>query len=123
MNLIGRIAYLTAILLGMTFFSQSISLAEGSDALGGDVRCAVVGIKASESSNSAVRVAGLITALFYLGRVDARAPIGGGDKMITNELATITDATLHSEAMRCGNALSQKGQWLERMGKAFSETR
>jgi hypothetical protein len=121
MNLIGRIACFGAIFLGMMVFSQSISLAEGSDALGGDVRCAVVGIKASESTNSAIRGAGLVTALFYLGRVDAQAPAGGQDKMITDELATITDATLHSEAVRCGNALSLKGQWLERVGRALSQ--
>lgn len=123
MKLICRIAYSSAALFGVMFFSQSISFADGSDALAGDVRCAVVGIKASESSTSAVRVAGQITALFYLGRVDAQAPAGRGDKMISDALAAITDATLHTEAVRCGNDLSLKGQWLERLGKAFSETR
>lgn len=59
--------------------------------------------------------------MFYLGRIDVRAPDGGGDRMITDELAIITDTTLHSEAVRCGNALSQKGQWLERVGRAFSD--
>jgi hypothetical protein len=123
MNRIGRIAYSSVILSGMLIFSKSVSFAEGSDALGRDIRCAVVGIKAGESSNSAVRIAGLITALFYLGRVDAQAPAGSGDTMITSEIATITAPTLHSDAMRCGNELSQKGPWLERIGKALSEAR
>jgi hypothetical protein len=123
MSLVIRVSCLSGILACVASFNQSSASTNDLPGLRADVLCTVVGIKAAKASDSARRTAGLVTALFYLGSVDARAPNGSGDKMITDELAAISNTELHAEAIRCGNDLSRKGEWLERVGKAFSETR
>jgi hypothetical protein len=112
-----------AVLFGVAWIPAIDCYADAPEALHDDVVCAVVGIRASSSSDEARRVAGLITALYYLGRVDSRAPNGKGDPMISEELSKMTDLEFRSEAARCGNALALKGQWIERVAKALSGVR
>lgn len=56
-------------------------------------------------------------ALYYLGRLDGRDPKLDVEKLIIEQVKTMTNADYSSEAVRCGNSLTTKGQQITRIGR------
>lgn len=85
-----------------------------------DVRCVVVGLRMVEMPASQQRTAGMMLAIYYLGRLDGRAPDAEVEGLIEREAEKMTAAEFRSNAVRCGNALTLKGQEIQRIGAELS---
>ncbi len=83
----------------------------------GDVRCVVVGIRVSAAPDAAQHSAGLMLSLYYIGRLDGRAPTLNIEDLIIQQITTMTGADFSSEAKRCGASLTAKGQEITHIGK------
>jgi hypothetical protein len=85
-----------------------------------DVRCVVVGLRMVEMPVSQQRAAGMMLAIYYLGRLDGRAPDTEVEGLIEREAEKMTAAEFRSNAVRCGKALTLKGQEIQRIGADLS---
>ncbi|HEY1898551.1 MAG TPA: hypothetical protein VGG49_02040 [Steroidobacteraceae bacterium] len=74
-----------------------------------DVRCVVVGIRSAALPDSRQKSTGLLMALYYIGRLDGRDPKLDLRALLTEQLANMTSADFEAEAVRCSNALKDKG--------------
>ena len=97
--------------------AYSANAAESDDVA--DVQCMVVAFKLMSSGKPDLRSAGLLSAVYYIGRLDARSPNADIETLVVRQAATMTDAEFSAEAKRCGSALSQKGQEITRIGQAI----
>jgi len=86
-----------------------------------DVSCVVVCIRASSDSNATRQLAGMMTALYYLGRLDGRSSQANIDQQISVKIKSMTDLEFRSEAIRCGDALNSKGKWVQQIGSSLTQ--
>lgn len=86
-----------------------------------DVRCVVVGLRLSNDADARQRSAGLMTTLYYMGRLDGRVPALDLEAALLKEINTMTASDYVSEGMRCGAALSARGEQVTQIGKDLSE--
>jgi|SRR5580692_8849823 hypothetical protein len=86
-----------------------------------DVRCIAVGFKMAQLDNPQVKSAGQLLAIYYLGRLDGHTPDVNLEDLIIDELSKMDEATFHTEATRCGNSLTAKGQQLARIGENLAK--
>jgi hypothetical protein len=69
------------------------------------------------------RGAGMLLAMFYLGRLDARNGYAEVRRLILQEANSMTTADLRSAAMRCGKTLQEQGGRLSQIdGEIARET-
>lgn len=85
-----------------------------------DVRCVVVGLRMAEMPGSQQRGAGMMLAIYYLGRLDGRALDSEVEGLIAREAEKMTAAEFRSNAVRCGKDLTLKGQEIQRIGADLS---
>lgn len=81
-----------------------------------DVRCVVVGLRMAEMSEPQRRAAGTMLALYYLGRLDVRSSDSELEGLIEREAEGMTQAAFRANAVRCGKALTLKGQEIQKIG-------
>jgi len=81
-----------------------------------DVRCVVVGLRMVEMTTPQPRAAGMMLAIYYLGRLDSGAPDAEVEGLIEKEAREMTEAQFRANAVRCGKALSLKGQEIQKIG-------
>lgn len=86
-----------------------------------DVRCLVVGFKLAENVDAALRSAGMMLSIYYIGRLDGRVPSLDIEDLLIKEVTTMTPTDYGSEAKRCGASLADKGQEITRIGKDMIE--
>ena len=84
-----------------------------------DVRCFVVGIMLVQNPSPQLQTAGQMTALYYVGRLDGRAPNFEIESAIVEQLTKMTPKDLSAEAVRCGHALTDKGNKITELGKSL----
>lgn len=82
-----------------------------------NLRCLIVGLRASETSNPTVRSAGMMLSMYYLGRLDAHVPKLDIEEPLIKQISTMTAAEYKSEGIRCGTSLTAKGQQITRIGQ------
>jgi hypothetical protein len=82
-----------------------------------DVRCILVGFRLGQMPDQTQRSSGMMLALYYIGRLDGREPQLDIEKLVVEQLASMTSADYASEAVRCGNSLTTKGQQITRIGQ------
>lgn len=87
----------------------------------GDVRCVVVGMKLGGSSNATQQSAGMMLALYYIGRLDGHVPDFDFESLLAKEAMKMTASEFKNEAGRCGGHLTQKGEQITKIGKDISE--
>ena len=87
-----------------------------------DIRCVVAGVKLSTAANSADQSRGFLLTLYYIGRLDGRAPKLDIENLLIAESSKMTSADDASEAKRCGAALAQKGGQITKIGKDLIES-
>lgn len=84
-----------------------------------DVRCVAVGLRAGELPDSRQKSTGLLMALYFIGRLDGRNPKLDLQTLVIAQLAKMSSADFDSEAVRCGNDLTTKGQQITKIGQAL----
>lgn len=82
-----------------------------------DVRCVLVGLRASALQQSS----GSLEVMYYLGRLDGREPKLDLEALMTQETPRMTQAEYASEAVRCGKPLTLRGQQLVQIGKNMAK--
>jgi hypothetical protein len=82
-----------------------------------DVRCVAVGIRFAVTPDSTQKSIGTLIILYYLGRLDGRAPTLDVEKLLTAQIAKMTDADYTAEAMRCNQNLTAKGAQITHLGE------
>ena len=81
-----------------------------------DVRCVVVGLRMVKMTMPQQRAAGMMLSVYYLGRLDGRAPHANIEQLIEREVGKMTLTEFRANATRCGKALTRKGQELQKIG-------
>jgi len=81
-----------------------------------DVRCLIVYMQISSSTDPKLQTAGLIGTMYWLGRLDGRAPDMDLESQIISELKTMVGERFRAEARRCGEILVVKGKATVDMG-------
>lgn len=110
----GRIMML---LICLTLACGSIGKAKAADRETlADVRCVLVAMHMVAMKEPMQRTAGMMVAMYYLGRLDEHAPHANIEQLIKAELWKTTAAQLKSDAVRCGQALQRKGRELKAIG-------
>ncbi len=82
-----------------------------------DVRCVAVGVRSAEKPDSHLKSTGTLLVLYYIGRLDGRNPTLDIEKLLTEQVAKMTDADYATEAARCSKDLTQKGAQITRLGE------
>jgi len=84
----------------------------------GDARCFIVGIQMSRAADASQQNAGLLLALYYLGRLDGMVPKVDLEELLAKETPAMAElAEFKKEAVRCGKALSEKGVAIQQIGQ------
>jgi hypothetical protein len=86
-----------------------------------DVRCVVVGLKATAMANSPQQGVGMMVGLYYIGRLDGRVPKLDIEDLIIKELSKMTASDYKAEAKRCGDSLAAKGHQITQIGNDMVE--
>lgn len=107
-------------IMALVFGTYGAEKAHGANPMLADVRCVVVGMHMSTLHVPQQRDAGTVLAIYYLGRLDGRSVRADIDQLIENEAGKMTPENLRTEAVRCGKALSDKGQEIARITAALA---
>lgn len=110
----------TIVLAGLCVLLPAYAQAPQGDTIA-DVRCVIVGMKLGGSGNSTQQTAGMMTALYYIGRIDGREPALDMEVLLTKEFVKMTAADLSREASRCGSHLTEKGKEITKIGEHMTE--
>jgi hypothetical protein len=112
--------YLTGLVMLMALASPAKLLAQRPEDTA-DIRCVAVALKMTEMPSTEQKSAGLMMAVFYLGRLDGRVPNLDIEKLIVEQVGKMSNADYSSEAIRCGKSLSEKGQKITQIGQKLSQ--
>lgn len=82
-----------------------------------DVRCLAVGLRMAQLPDPSQKSAGMMATLYYIGRLDGRAPSLDLQDLIVQELLRMTGAAFQTEAVRCGTNLTARGKNLAELGE------
>jgi hypothetical protein len=93
----------------------------GTPGVTADVRCLIVGLSMGSVPGAAPRTAGVMIAMYYLGRLDARSPKPDLEALLGEEVEKITPNDLKSESVRCGTEFKSKGNQLAKIGRRHME--
>jgi hypothetical protein len=89
----------------------------GDEELVADVRCVIVGMQMGKLQDVAQQFSGMTVIFYYLGRIDALSPKPNVEDLIAQEIVKMTSAVLRTEAVRCGEALTEKGNEIQKIGR------
>lgn len=102
--------------------ADSASTAPSADARNiADVRCVVVGMKMAELADAKAKSSGTLLALYYIGRLDGRAPGLDLEAQILSQMKSLSPAEYKSEAQRCGAELQAEGQKITAIGEDLNK--
>jgi hypothetical protein len=86
-----------------------------------DLRCVAVGMHLAEAPDSHQKSTGTLLVLYYLGRLDGRAPSLDIEKLLAEQIDKMRDADYGAEAARCSQGLAQKGAQIKQLGEAMQK--
>ncbi len=104
------------VLVTLAVFCTSQARADTAD-VNLDVRCVIVAMRMGEAPGVAAQTAAMMSALYYLGRLDAVSPKPDIEALIESELVKMTPEEFKTEAARCGSQLTERGKQLQVMGQ------
>lgn len=87
------------------------------DATEADIRCVVVATQLANADSAAMKLAATVSSMYFLGRIDARAPDIDLEAHITDAINKMTPEEMRAEGLRCGQILSARGAALKSMGE------
>jgi hypothetical protein len=82
-----------------------------------DIRCVAVGIRLAELPDSHQKSTGTLLVLYYIGRLDGRAPSLDIEKLLAEQISKMNDSDYNAEATRCGRWLTVKGEQITHIGE------
>ncbi len=85
-----------------------------------DIRCLVVSLLMVNSPKPELRQAGMMSAIYYFGRLDGSARSPNLEDMIVKEIEKIKPDQLRDEAIRCGGELKARGDAMSELGANIS---
>jgi hypothetical protein len=86
-----------------------------------DVRCLVVSMAVLELGGQTGQSAGMMSALYFLGRLDGREPDLDLENSLIDEISAMKPADVRVEAVRCGGQLAMRGKILQNVGQHLME--
>jgi hypothetical protein len=117
--LVGKLG-LSALVTILSLASMRICAQEAVNIA--DIRCVVVGLKMTAAANTPDQSKGFLLTLYYLGRLDGRAPKLEIENLLIGERGRMTSSDDASEAKRCGAGLMEKGEQITKIGKDLVES-
>ena len=105
---------LTAVLIVPQGFAQD------ADSLA-DIRCVAVGMHFAEAPDSHQKSTGTLLVLYYMGRLDGRAPSLEIEKLLAAQIDKMTASDYNTEATRCSQNLSAKGAQIKQLGEQMQK--
>jgi len=109
-----RIATLTIVLIAAAAVGRAAQAAD--DVAAADVRCLAVATVLSSNADPNVKNAGLMAALYYLGRVDGRQPTLDLEARLKQAYEQMSLQDVQAEARRCGAELGVRGKAVSEIG-------
>ena len=106
----------SAALAAMWVIASAAAKAQDADNVA-DIRCVAVGIRFAELPDSHQKSTGTLLVLYYIGRLDGRAPSLDIEKLLADQIAKMNDADYSAEATRCGKWLAVKGEQITHIGE------
>ncbi len=82
-----------------------------------DIRCVAVGMHFAEAPDSHQKSTGTLLVLYYMGKLDGRAPSLDIGKLLTEQIDRMTSADYSTEAARCSQNLAAKGAQIKQLGE------
>ena len=86
------------------------------DVSAADIRCLAVATLLSSNADPNVKNAGLMAALYYLGKVDGRDPRLDLESRLKQEFLQLSAQQVQAEASRCGAELGVRGKAVSEIG-------
>jgi hypothetical protein len=120
MTQIHTVSLLAASLLNVLLLGQANAQAPGKLPLPEDIRCVIVAMQISVTTDTNQRTGGNMLAMYYVGRLD-KYPAKVIEDAIFKELPAMTPDLFKTEADRCGRILMEKGQVLTQIGNSISQ--
>ena len=105
-----------AVAFALFGFCLSASQACADGQTDSDLRCLIVSIQMSGSSDASTRNAGTMAALYFLGRLDGRYAGLDLGKEVTGAMSKNSQVQLQFAARACGALLSSRGGVLKVLG-------
>ncbi|MBU4433691.1 MAG: hypothetical protein KKC14_04655 [Alphaproteobacteria bacterium] len=85
-----------------------------------DLRCLAISFAVTSNKDPAISQAGILSALYYLGRLDGREPRFELEKRLSEPNVLPVGKALEELAQNCGSKLQTRGQELVEMGARIS---
>jgi hypothetical protein len=82
-----------------------------------DLRCAIVFMEMSSSQDVKMNTAGIIGAMYWVGRLDGRAPNLDLESRIKSEIPNMNPDVMQAERQRCGAEMQVRGKVLTEVGR------
>jgi hypothetical protein len=86
-----------------------------------DLRCLIVAAMAASSTNPQTRQGGLVSFLYFQGRIEGRSPNLDLGQAIVAEVQRFPRAEFPREGQRCGGILSARGAYLRQLGPRLQQ--
>jgi hypothetical protein len=81
-----------------------------------DLRCLAVASVLASNSDPNVKNAGVMAALYYLGKLDGRDPGLDLETRLRQEVTQLSPQEIQSETLRCGAELAARGKTMNEIG-------
>ncbi len=87
----------------------------------GDLRCLMVSMAMLSLEQPALRQAGMLSAMYYFGRLDGRTPGLDLETGLVGQIEAMSPEDIRATAGRCGNELKSRGEAMQEVGKRIQE--
>ena len=111
---------LAASLLNVLLLGQANAQTPGKLPPPEDIRCVIVAMQLSVTTDTNQRTGGNMLAMYYVGRLD-KYPAKVIEEAIFKELPAMTPDLFKTEAGRCGRILMEKAQVLTQIGTSVTQ--
>jgi hypothetical protein len=115
-NVVVAVSRASALAALVLLSAQAKAKAQDAETIA-DVRCVIVGFNFAAMKDSQHQIAGAMMSLYYVGRLNGRAPKLDLESLLIKEVEVMTPSDYELEAKRCGASLSNKGQEISQIGK------
>jgi hypothetical protein len=86
-----------------------------------DLRCVIISVGMVSGQDAAMQVAGTVSAMYWIGRLDGRTPDYDMEARLIDQLSKMKSDDYAAEAARCGTILKGRGQFLQDMGRSLQK--
>ena len=115
------VGWVSAALMVLLFISTiSVGVRAADEQTTSDARCIVTSVYLLSTGKPSQRLAGMMAAMYYFGRLDGKASKAEIEKLITKEAKEMDSADVRASAEQCGQVLVAKGKEITQIGREIS---